>query len=143
NNELWLGQARNFHDTLDPRVSGGLNGVRWSALVGYGSGTLGQIHEYTGVCLTWWWYQPCPKRDELPVDGDGTVAVLSATMSDPWRNSPLSTDADLSYVEREHTALAKRDGTDDGPSLAWIGATLARDSQALAPEDGAAVASSG
>ena len=64
---------------LDPQVDGGLNGVRWSALIGYGSGTLGQIREYTGLCLTWWWYQPCPKRDEIPVDGDGTVAVLSAT----------------------------------------------------------------
>src|ERR1051326_2601512 len=71
-NELLLDKARDFHDTLDPQVSGGLNGVRWSALVGYGSGTLGQIREYTGLCRTLWWYQPCPKRDEIPVDGDGT-----------------------------------------------------------------------
>jgi Lecithin:cholesterol acyltransferase len=140
-NELLLGNARNLHDRLDPQVSGGLNGVRWSALVGYGSGTLGQIREYTGLCLTWWWYQPCPKRDEIPVDGDGTVAVLSATMSDPWRNSVLSTDAEVSYVEREHTALVKRDGADDGPGLSWIGATLDRDSQASAPDVAEALAS--
>jgi hypothetical protein len=44
------------------------------------------------------------------------------------------TDAELSYVEREHTALVKRDGTDDGPGLSWIGATLGRDLQALAPD---------
>jgi hypothetical protein len=137
-----LGQARNFHDTLDPQVDGGLNGVRWSALIGYGSGTLGQIREYTGMCLTWWWYQPCPKRDEIPIDGDGTVPVLSATMSDPWRDDILSNGADLSYVEREHTALVKRDDSGDGPGLEWIGATLAQGSQAMALGGGANMASS-
>ncbi|MDQ3810892.1 MAG: hypothetical protein M3336_11430 [Chloroflexota bacterium] len=139
-NELLLGQARALHDALDPDVNGGLNGVRWSALVGYGSGTLGQIREYTGLCLTWWWYQPCPKRDEIPIDGDGTVAVLSATMSDPWRDNSLSTSAELSYVEREHSALVKRDSDGDGPSLQWIGATLAQSSQAALPDVGAALA---
>jgi hypothetical protein len=133
-NELLLANAREFHETLDPQVDGGLNGVRWSALVGYGSGTLGQIREYTGLCLTWWGYQPCPKRDELPVDGDGTVAVLSATMTDPWRNNILSTGAVLSYVDREHTALVKRDASGDGPGLEWIGATLAQGSQAAASD---------
>ncbi len=112
-NELLLGKARKFHDALDPQVDGGLNGVRWSALIGYGSATLGQIREYTGLCLTWWWYQPCPKRDEIPIDGDGTVAVLSATMSDPWRNNVLSTDAELSYVER--------DGMTAAMARAWSG----------------------
>ncbi len=124
-NTFLLDKARTFHTTLDPQVKGGLNGVRWSALVGYGSATLGQIREYTGLCLTWRWYQPCPKRDEFPIDGDGTVPVLSATMSDPWRNNVPSTDAMLSYVQREHSALVKRDSAGDGPGLAWIGATLA------------------
>jgi len=142
-NELLLGHARASHDTLDPRVGGSLEGVRWSALVGYGSATLGQIREYTGLCLTWRWYQPCPKRDEIPIDGDGTVAVLSATMSDPWRDNVLSTAAELSYVQREHSALVKRDEAGDGPGLEWIGATLGRDSQAPAREVGAAVAFSG
>jgi hypothetical protein len=117
--------------------------VRWSALVGYGSGTLGQIREYTGLCLTWSWYQPCPKRDEVPIDGDGTVAVLSATMSDPWRNNVLSTGAELWYTEREHSALVKRDADSDGPGLAWVGATLAQVAQTSAPDVGAAFASSG
>jgi pimeloyl-ACP methyl ester carboxylesterase len=143
-NELLLGKARKFHDTLDGQAEGGgLNGVRWSALIGYGSGTLGQIREYTGLCLTWWWYQACPKRDEIPIDGDGTVAVLSATMSDPWRNNVLSTGAELSYVEREHSALVKRDGVGDGPGLEWIGATLAQSSQAAVPDAGAGLAFSG
>jgi hypothetical protein len=139
-NELLLGKARKFHDTLDAQVDGGLNGVRWSALIGYGSGTLGQIREYTGLCLTWRWYQPCPKRDEIPIDGDGTVPVLSATMSDPWRNNVLSTDTELSYVQREHSALVKRDGAGDGPGLEWIGATLAQGSQAAAPATSAVTA---
>ncbi len=141
-NELLLGRARNFHDTLDPQVDGGLNGVQWSALVGYGSGTLGQIREYTGLCLTWWWYQPCPKRDEIPIDGDGTVAVLSATMSDPWRDNVLATAAELSYVQREHSALVKRDEAGDGPGLEWIGATLAQGSRAGAADVAAALAPS-
>ena len=51
-------------------------------------------------------------------------------MSDPWRDNVLSTGAELSYVEREHTALVKRDASGDGPGLEWIGATLARDAQA-------------
>src|SRR6266498_962177 len=141
-NELLLGRARNFHDTLDPQVDGGLNGVHWSALVGYGSGTLGQIREYTGLCLTWWWYQPCPKRDEIPIDGDGTVAVLSATMSDPWRDNVLATAAELSYVQREHSALVKRDEAGDGPGLEWIGATLAQGSRAAAADAGLAFSGS-
>ncbi len=128
-NELLLGKARTFHDRLDAQVDA-LNGVRWSALIGYGYGTLGQIREYTGVCLTWWWYQPCPKRDEIPIDGDGTVAVLSATMTDPWLNNVRPTGAELSYADREHGALVKRDEGGDGPGLEWIGATLAQGSLA-------------
>lgn len=127
-----LDRADAFHTKLDGQTNGGVNGVRWSALIGFGYGTLGQIREYTGLCRTLWWYQPCPKRDETPVDGDGTVPVLSAAMGDPWRNSVLATGAELSYVQREHTAMVKRDynvlgiATGDGPGLEWIGATLAR-----------------
>jgi hypothetical protein len=142
-NERLLVEAREFHERLDPEVDGDLNGVRWSALVGYGFATLGQIREYTGLCLTWWWYQPCPKRDEIPIDGDGTVAVLSGTMSDPWLGNVLSTSAQLEYVEREHGALVKRDGTADGPGLAWIGATLAQGSQTAGRDAGTAMAFSG
>ena len=86
-NELLLARARNFYDTLDPQVDGELNGVRWSALVGYGSDTLGQIREYTGLCLTWWWYQPCPKRDEVPIDGDRRRCVRRY----PCRRTPSDT----------------------------------------------------
>jgi len=141
-NELLLGKARTFHDRLDAQADA-LNGVRWSALIGYGYGTLGQIREYTGVCLTWWWYQPCPKRDEIPIDGDGTVAVLSATMTDPWLNNVRPTGAELSYADREHGALVKRDEGGDGPGLEWIGATLAQGSLATAPDVGVALASAG
>jgi hypothetical protein len=130
-NELLLGNARTFHDRLDAQADA-LHGVRWSALVGYGYGTLGQIREYTGVCLTWRWYQPCPKRDEIPIDGDGTVPVLSATMTDPWLGNVRPTGAELSYVDREHTALVKRDSADDGPGLQWIGHTLAQGAPAAA-----------
>ena len=103
------------------------------------------MREYTGLCRTGG-YQACPKRDEIPVDGDGTVAVLSATMGDPWRSGVLATGAELSYIEREHGALVKRDynalgiAVGDGPGLEWIGATLAQGPLSSAPDAGASLA---
>jgi hypothetical protein len=124
-----MNMAEATHDALDGQRNGGVNGVRWVALVGQGSGTLGQLREYTGSCLTWTGYKPCPKRDELPVDGDGTVPTMSAAMGDPWRNILINSGAQLWYVEREHGALVQRDyvlgvAVSDGPVLPWIGDLL-------------------
>lgn len=128
-NRTGLNLAETFHDPLDGQRNGGVNGVRWAALVGYGYGTPGQIREYIGSCLTWSGYKVCDKRDETPVDGDGTVAVLSAAMGDPQRNTFLDTGAQLWYIEREHGDLVKRNyvlgiPTGDGPALEWIGGLL-------------------
>ncbi|HEX6292183.1 MAG TPA: hypothetical protein VFZ66_23545 [Herpetosiphonaceae bacterium] len=128
-NSTVLNIAEATHDALDGQRHGGINGVRWVALTGYGSGTLGQLREYTGSCLTWTGYKPCPKRDELPVDGDGTVSIMSAAMGDPWRNTLINSGAQLWYVEREHGALVQRDyvmgvAVSDGPVLPWIGDLL-------------------
>jgi pimeloyl-ACP methyl ester carboxylesterase len=101
------------------------NGVRWDALIGYGYATLGQIHEYVGDCGG----EACAKRDELPVDGDGTVAVMSAEMGDAQRNNLIASGARLWYVQRQHSDLVKAYyvlgvPSGDGPGLAWVGAIL-------------------
>jgi pimeloyl-ACP methyl ester carboxylesterase len=124
-----MNMGETYHAAVDGQRSGA-NGVRWAALIGYGSGTPGQIREYTGSCWSWYRYVPCPKRDEAPVDGDGTVALMSAAMGDPWRNMLIDSGAQLWYVERGHGDLVKRDytlgiATGDGPALSWIGDMLA------------------
>jgi hypothetical protein len=124
-----LGVADSYHREADELRNGGLNGVRWYALAGYGHATTGQLREYTGACWTWSGYKPCPKRDELPVDGDGTVGLMSATMGDPYRQRLIDSGASLAYVRREHGALVADDEllgarTGDGPVLTWIGEQL-------------------
>ncbi|HEU5100410.1 MAG TPA: hypothetical protein VFU22_15385 [Roseiflexaceae bacterium] len=140
-------KARDFHTGIDRLQQGGVNGVRWSALVGRGYGTLGQMREYTGLCSSWFSSYPCPKRDEIPVDGDGTVPTYSAAMGDPWSGSALASGARIWSLARQHGDLVKRDyvlgiATGDGPALAWIGERLrtsstttleARSTEALAP----------
>jgi hypothetical protein len=105
--------------------SAGLNGVRWEALIGNGQATLGQVREYTGVCGD----TPCPRRDELPVDGDGTVALFSAAIGDPARAHLFTSAPRRWFVERTHSGLVQRDYAlglpiSDGPALEWIGERL-------------------
>jgi hypothetical protein len=124
-----LTRARDFHTALDTGRHGGVNGVRWSALVGTGYGTLGQMREYTGLCSSWFSSYPCPKRDEIPVDGDGTVATYSAAMGDPWSGTAIASGAQIWSLPRQHGDLVKRDyvlgvPTGDGPALDWLGARL-------------------
>lgn len=122
-------RAEDYHTTYDSARQGGLNGVRWVALVGYGYDTLGQLRDYTGSCLDWFTYKPCPKQSETPVNGDGTVAIMSAAMGDPWSGALINSGAQLWYVEREHGALVQYDYTlgiksGDGPVLPWLGNLL-------------------
>ncbi|GAB4189736.1 MAG: hypothetical protein OHK0022_02120 [Roseiflexaceae bacterium] len=122
-------RAEQYHDALDGQRNGGVNGVRWAALTGYGDDTLGQLRDYTGSCLTWLGYRPCNKLDETPVDGDGTVAIMSAAMGDPWTGQLIDSGATRWYVEREHVALVQYDyilgiKSGDGPVLPWIGDLL-------------------
>ncbi len=136
-----INMAESYHTALDGTRNGGVNGVRWAALIGYGQGTLGQLREYTGSCWSWYRYVSCPKRDETPVDGDGTVALMSAAMGDPWRNTLISSGAQLWYIERGHGDLVKANytlgvRTGDGPALTWIG-DLLRGTIALSAETSA------
>lgn len=122
-------RAELYHDGLDRQRNGGVNGVRWAALTGYGDDTLGQLRDYTSSCLTWLGYRPCNKLDETPVDGDGTVAIMSAAMGDPWTGQLIDSGAERWYVEREHGALVQYDyilgiKSGDGPTLPWVGDLL-------------------
>jgi hypothetical protein len=108
--------------------SGGLNGVRWHALIGHGFGTLGQVREYTGLCDG----TPCTLHDELTVDGDGTVGLFSAAMGDVDRGRAFTGAALRDYVERTHSGMLQRDYAGpipigDGPGLLWIGEQLRGD----------------
>jgi len=109
--------------------------VRWQALVGYGYDAIGQIREYTGLCDA----TACVKHDELPVDGDGTVALFSAAIGDPNRGRVFTTAAQRWYVERTHSGLVQRDYLPggipwgDGPALQWLGAVLSGDASPSVP----------
>ncbi len=128
-NQVAQSKTDAFHSALDRQHNGGVNGVRWAALVGYGQGTPGQIREYTGSCWSWYHYVACPKRDETPTDGDGTVPTMSVAMGDPWRDSLIDSGAQRWYIQRSHGDLVERDytlgvATGDGPALTWIGDML-------------------
>jgi hypothetical protein len=103
--------------------------VRWQALIGFGYPAIGQIREYIGLCDT----TPCTKHDELPVDGDGTVALLSAAIGDPNRGRLFTTAVERWYAERTHSGLVQRDYLPgglpfgDGSALVWLGALLRGD----------------
>jgi len=122
-------RAEGYHTAYDTLRQGGLNGVRWVALVGQGQATLGQLRDYTSSCLDWFTYKPCPAQSETPVDGDGTVATMSAAMGDPWSGALIDSGALRCYYPREHGALVQYDytlgiKTGDGPVLPWLGRLL-------------------
>jgi hypothetical protein len=108
--------------------------VRWQALIGFGHDAIGQIREYDGLCGA----TLCPKRDELPVDGDGTVPLFSAALGDPNRGRLFTGAVQRWYLERTHSGLVQRDyvlgaPVGDGPALEWLGARLRGDpAQAVA-----------
>jgi len=144
-NPVVLGTAERFQGQFDrlrvylPLVAGGgagaaplagarsdgPNGVRWQALIGYGQATIGQVRVYTGVCGS----LPCARREELPIDGDGTVGLFSAAMGDPQRERFFTSAAQRWYVERTHSGLIQRDylaniPVGDGSGLLWIAERL-------------------
>jgi pimeloyl-ACP methyl ester carboxylesterase len=119
--------AQNFHNRLDNNLNFG--GVRFSMINGTGLGTIGQIRDYTGTCLNWFWFVPCPKTDVYNVDGDGTVPFYSASPNDATRSLNLTGNASIHLVNREHGALVQYDRflgikTGDGASLTKLGQIL-------------------
>ena len=119
--------GQNFHDNLDTRWPAG---VRVSFIDGSGLATLGQIRDYVGTCSIFFYHYACNQRDELTVDGDGTVPYYSASLRDPARNLNLAGGAALHVVNREHGALVQYDHnfvggySGDGNALPLLGQIL-------------------
>ncbi len=78
------------------------NGVRVINIVGSGKPTLGQIVEknvidFLGIII--------PKRDEIVINGDGTVPLFSASLTDTANDKTLLGDAELYYTRQDHGEL--------------------------------------
>ncbi|MDD5415665.1 MAG: hypothetical protein PHE48_01520 [Candidatus Daviesbacteria bacterium] len=94
-----------FH-TLQDSLFNQTNDVKVYEIVGSSQSTLGQIHE------TWWVTWPInliPKRDEVFVNGDGTVPLYSASLKND--SIDISGATKIYYVEQEHGDLVSSNGT--------------------------------
>jgi len=106
-NTSLFGPAEDFHE-LDNNLEN-TNGVKIFNIVGSGLPTLGQIVEtyyvdFLGIKI--------PKKDEVSINGDGTVPLFSASLIDPDRNISFLGDASVFYTHQEHGALVA-----PGPAL--------------------------
>ncbi|EKD85152.1 MAG: Esterase [uncultured bacterium] len=94
-----------FHNSLDS-ILNQTNGTKVYGIVGTAQPTLGQINE------TWWITWPInlfPKRDEIFINGDGTVPLYSASLKND--NLDISGATKIYYVEQNHGNLVSTNGT--------------------------------
>lgn len=99
-----FGIGEQFHSNIDS-IYNQTNGVKIYNIVGSNQPTLGQIHE------TWWITWPInliPKTDEIYINGDDTVPLLSASLKS--NSLDLSGDATLYFVEQKHSDLVSKSG---------------------------------
>lgn len=85
------------------------NEVEVSIIAGSGIPTLGQIIEkytinFAGIQI--------PYKDEVKINGDSTVPIFSASLSDPTRSISLAGNAKIYYTKQKHGNLVS-----DGPAL--------------------------
>lgn len=97
------------------------NEVEVSIIAGSGIPTLGQIIEkyivnFAGIQI--------PYKDEVKINGDSTVPIFSASLSDPSRNISLVGNAKVYYTKQKHGELVS-----DGPALKLVKNILSNDSQ--------------
>ncbi|MBI2596790.1 hypothetical protein HYW41_01415 [Candidatus Daviesbacteria bacterium] len=96
--------AEQLHDSTQSLFEKS-NDVKLYSIVGSNQPTLGQIRE------TWWITWPInliPKRDEIFVNGDGTVPLYSASLKS--NSKDFSAGATIYYTEQEHVDLVRKDG---------------------------------
>ncbi len=89
-----------FH-TLDHSLSN-TNGVDVTIIAGSGVGTLGQIIEKTIATLNG---NQINYKDQININGDGTVPLLSASISDPHKGLFLNGPAQVFYTREKHENL--------------------------------------
>ncbi len=98
------------------------NGVDVSIIVGSGIDTLGQIIEknridFAGIKI--------PYKDMVKINGDETVPLLSASLSDPHKNLFLNGNATIYYTKQKHSQLVF-----NGPAMDMV-KTILGDSNLL------------
>lgn len=93
-----------LHGFLNPLLNQ-TNYVKLYEIVGSNQPTLGQIHE---TWLITWPINLIPKREEILINGDGTVPLYSASLKSPTRD--LSALSKIYYVEQTHSDLVKTYG---------------------------------
>ena len=106
-NTTLFSPSETFHN-LDSTLSN-TNGVDVTIITGSGIETLGQIIERTIVTLNG---NQLNYKDILNINGDGTVPLLSASISDPHKGLFLNGPAQVFYTNLEHGALVS-----NGPAL--------------------------
>ena len=97
------------------------NGVEVYNIVGSGQPTLGQIIEsyninFAGIKL--------PKLDKIDINGDGTVPLFSASLTDPQKNLSYGGNSKIYYTNQEHKNLVT-----SGPALSLVKNILEGSSQ--------------
>ncbi|MDP3948154.1 MAG: alpha/beta hydrolase [bacterium] len=97
------------------------NGVEVTIIAGSGIATLGQIIEkyfidFAGIQI--------PYKDVVKINGDETVPLFSASLSDPTRNISLAGNAKIYYTKQKHGKLVS-----DGPALKLAKNILSDDNQ--------------
>lgn len=98
-NTTVLNIANAFHDVLDASFPNN-NNVDISLIAGSGLPTIGQIHTYL---KTNWLGQQKKEQEEFYVNGDKTVPLFSASLTDG--STSLAGTNKIYYVKQEHGAL--------------------------------------
>ncbi len=93
--------ANDFHNILDPSFTN-TNGVDTVLIAGSGLPTLGQIHTYL---KTNWLGQQKKEQEEFYINGDQTVPLFSASLTDGATS--LAGTNKIYYVNQEHGALTE------------------------------------
>jgi len=114
-----FGPSESFHNLDDHLIH--TNGVEVTNIVGSGLPTLGQIIEKTAFEMSG---LQVIKKDLIFINGDQTVPLFSASISDPNRNVSLLGDADVYYTNQEHGELVS-----SGPALNLVRTILKNSSE--------------
>ncbi len=114
-----FGPSEAFHNLDDNLIN--TNGVEVVNIVGSGIPTLGQIIEknaidFLGITI--------PYRDEITINGDQTVPLFSASLTDPERTISFLGDAKVYYTKQEHGNLIS-----PGPALNLVKNILNNDAE--------------
>ncbi len=94
-------QAEQLHDAIDTSIPQLPNGS-FTLLIGSGKPTIGQIEEHPILSIG---NVQINKKDEHIINGDGTVPLHSAMLSDLQSNFNLTGNAKVYFTNKEHNKL--------------------------------------